>query len=66
MSQRRKGSAAPKIRASIISQLAVPQISLTGAEKKFLLNAERGDCASVQKYEYKKLKSFYSRKACLK
>lgn len=50
MSQRRKGSATPKVRPSIISQLAVPQYSLTAPEKKFLLNAERGDCATVKKY----------------
>ncbi|XP_065223163.1 transient receptor potential protein-like [Planococcus citri] len=39
----------PKVRPSIISQLAIPHYSLTNTEKRFLLCAERGDCASVTK-----------------
>ncbi|XP_065212607.1 transient receptor potential protein-like [Planococcus citri] len=44
---RKRGS---KLRSSLLlSQLASPHYSLTQVEKIFLLHAERGDCASVQK-----------------
>lgn len=39
-----------KIRSSIVSQIAIPHYSLTNIEKRFLLNAERGDCASIQTF----------------
>lgn len=58
--QQQSGAGRPsvsKVRPSVVSQLALPHYSLTNIEKRFLLLAERGDCASIQKF-VRKLRNF--------